>query len=374
MGQESSLELTGQGARQDERAPGGYEVDVDGLARRAASTHDYPITPKEHGTAFLMENRHLWLRSQRQHAVHPHPPRGGEGRARLPRRPGLHARGHADLHARRLRGHDHAVRRAVFRRGHRVPHPERPALQRGHRGRPRQGLLLRPDVPRREVEDAPAPHRVLDGRAGDGVRAPRGRDDGGARASIVLACVERGAGDARGGAEDAGARRGQARRTCRRRSRGCTTTTPSSSSRPRVRRRSGGATSAAPTRRSSPRPTTGRWSCTASRPRSRRSTWSPTPSGPELLAVRGHPGPRGLRRDRGRRRAHVSDGELLLQRIHEHQLPEEAFRWYLDLRRYGSVPHAGFGMGIERVVTWICGLEHLRETIAFPRMLYRIYP
>ncbi|HWW92816.1 MAG TPA: amino acid--tRNA ligase-related protein, partial [Vicinamibacteria bacterium] len=70
----------------------------------------------------------------------------------------------------------------------------------------------------------------------------------------------------------------------------------------------------------------------------------------------------------------LADGEQLLKRIHEHQLPEESLRWYLDLRKYGSVPHAGFGMGIERVVTWICGLEHLRETIAFPRMLYRIYP
>jgi asparaginyl-tRNA synthetase len=70
----------------------------------------------------------------------------------------------------------------------------------------------------------------------------------------------------------------------------------------------------------------------------------------------------------------MSSAELLEQRLREHQLPEADFRWYLDLRRYGSVPHAGFGMGIERVVTWICGLEHLRETIAFPRMLYRIYP
>jgi asparaginyl-tRNA synthetase len=66
--------------------------------------------------------------------------------------------------------------------------------------------------------------------------------------------------------------------------------------------------------------------------------------------------------------------ELLLKRIHEHNLPEEAFKWYLDLRKYGSVPHAGFGMGIERAVAWICGLEHVRETIPFPRMLYRLYP
>jgi asparaginyl-tRNA synthetase len=70
----------------------------------------------------------------------------------------------------------------------------------------------------------------------------------------------------------------------------------------------------------------------------------------------------------------LADGELLLKRIREHKLPEDSFRWYLDLRKYGSFPHAGFGMGIERVVTWICGIEHLRETIAFPRMLYRIYP
>ena len=70
----------------------------------------------------------------------------------------------------------------------------------------------------------------------------------------------------------------------------------------------------------------------------------------------------------------MSSYDLLVQRIREHNLPEEAFKWYLDLRTYGSVPHAGFGMGIERVVAWICGLEHLRETIPFPRMLYRLYP
>jgi asparaginyl-tRNA synthetase len=66
--------------------------------------------------------------------------------------------------------------------------------------------------------------------------------------------------------------------------------------------------------------------------------------------------------------------ELLLQRIREHGLPEESFKWYLDLRKYGGVPHAGFGMGIERVVAWVCGLEHVRETIPFPRMLHRMYP
>jgi asparaginyl-tRNA synthetase len=70
----------------------------------------------------------------------------------------------------------------------------------------------------------------------------------------------------------------------------------------------------------------------------------------------------------------IHEYDKLHDRISEHHLPEEAFRWYLDLRRYGSVPHAGFGMGIERAVAWICGLEHVRETIPFPRMLYRLYP
>ena len=70
----------------------------------------------------------------------------------------------------------------------------------------------------------------------------------------------------------------------------------------------------------------------------------------------------------------IHDPELLLKRIEEHQVPKEAFDWYIDLRKYGTVPHGGFGMGIERCVAWMCGLEHIRETIAYPRMLYRIRP
>jgi asparaginyl-tRNA synthetase len=70
----------------------------------------------------------------------------------------------------------------------------------------------------------------------------------------------------------------------------------------------------------------------------------------------------------------VSSYELLSSRIDQHELPREAFEWYLDLRRYGSVPHSGFGMGIERLVAWVCALDHVRETIPFPRMLNRMYP
>ncbi|HYM21402.1 MAG TPA: asparagine--tRNA ligase [Candidatus Kapabacteria bacterium] len=68
------------------------------------------------------------------------------------------------------------------------------------------------------------------------------------------------------------------------------------------------------------------------------------------------------------------DYETLLGRIKEHHLPVEAFEWYLDLRKYGSVPHAGFGLGVERTVAWICGIEHIRETIPFPRTISRIWP
>jgi asparaginyl-tRNA synthetase len=70
----------------------------------------------------------------------------------------------------------------------------------------------------------------------------------------------------------------------------------------------------------------------------------------------------------------ISDHDLLLKRIREQKLPEEAFKWYLELRKYGSVPHSGFGMGVERVVGWLCGIEHIREAIPFPRTIKRVYP
>lgn len=70
----------------------------------------------------------------------------------------------------------------------------------------------------------------------------------------------------------------------------------------------------------------------------------------------------------------ISDHDLLLQRIQEHNLPVSAFQWYLDIRKYGTVKHGGFGIGLERTVAWICGLSHVRETIPYPRMLYKLYP
>jgi asparaginyl-tRNA synthetase len=83
---------------------------------------------------------------------------------------------------------------------------------------------------------------------------------------------------------------------------------------------------------------------------------------------------RRTRRQSARGSQREDDLDLLSARIKEHDLPEEAFRWYTDLRRFGSVPHGGFGLGLERTLAWICGVEHLRECIPYPRMLYKIYP
>ena len=70
----------------------------------------------------------------------------------------------------------------------------------------------------------------------------------------------------------------------------------------------------------------------------------------------------------------IHDLELLEQRIQEHGLSKDAYKWYTELRQYGSVPHSGFGLGLERTVAWISGVEHVRETIPFPRLLNRLYP
>ncbi len=173
-GQESSLELTGavQGGQAGARRLRDRRRPACGVLQ---SVHDYPDHAQgaRHRVPDGAPPPVAALAATARD--HPRAPHGGEGRPRLPRRPGLHPRRHADLHPRRLRGDDDPLRRAVLRRGHGLPDPERPALQRGHGRGPRQGLLLRPHLPRREVEDAPAPHRVLDGGARDRLRAPRRR-------------------------------------------------------------------------------------------------------------------------------------------------------------------------------------------------------
>ena len=102
-------------------------------------------------------------------------------------------------------------------------------------------------------------------------------------------------------------------------------------------------------------------------------TWSPTRVRPDRVLCLDIIAPEGYGEVVGGGQR-IHDQELLRRRVREHGLPEDAFEWYLDLRRYGTTPHSGFGLGIERFVAWMSGLSHLREAIAFPRTLYRLAP
>lgn len=99
----------------------------------------------------------------------------------------------------------------------------------------------------------------------------------------------------------------------------------------------------------------------------------PDPSRPEVVLCADMIAPEGYGEIIGGSQR-IDDPDLMEQRFREHDLPKEAYQWYLDLRKYGTVPHSGFGLGLERTVAWICGLDHVRETIPFPRLLYRLYP
>jgi len=367
-GQESSLELLGR-VREDKRAPGGYEVEVTGLTVRQA-VHDYPITPKEHGTAFLMEHRHLWLRSQRQHAVirvrhavvkairdyldeqgytlvdtpifTPAACEGtttlfpvpyfDEGTAYLTQSGQLYNEATAAAHGK------------VYCFG--------PTF-RAEKSKTRRHLtefwMVEPEIAFAHLEDAiglaeglvcAVVERVLATRGQElkalerdtakleQVRAPFPRlhyDD-------AIKLIQSRGSETRWGSDFGGTDE---------------TTIADAHDRPVVVHRFPSAIKA--------------------------FYMAPDPERPELSLSADVLAPEGYGEIVGGGER-LADHDLLRRRIHEHQLPEEDFRWYVDLRKYGSFPHAGFGMGIERVVTWICGLEHLRETIAFPRMLYRIYP
>lgn len=99
----------------------------------------------------------------------------------------------------------------------------------------------------------------------------------------------------------------------------------------------------------------------------------PDPSRPEVVLCADMIAPEGYGEIIGGSQR-IDDPELMEQRFKEHELSQESYQWYLDLRKYGTVPHSGFGLGLERTVAWICGLDHVRETIPFPRLLYRLYP
>jgi asparaginyl-tRNA synthetase len=368
MGQESSLEMTGK-VKEDKRAPGGYEVEVTGL-EVVHSSHDYPITPKEHGTAFLMENRHLWLRSQRQHAVlrirhavvkavrdylddegftlvdtpifTPAACEGtttlfgvpyfDEGTAYLTQSGQLYNEATAAAHGKvycfgpTFRAEKSKTRRHLTEFW--MVEPEMAFAHLEDAVKVAEGLICQ--VVRRVLETRKEELKALERDTAklENVKPPfpwLHYDD--AIELIQSKGSQTAWGSDFGGTDE--------------------TVIAEAYDRPVVVHRF-------PTQ-------------------IKAFYMEPDPERPELTLSADILAPEGYGEIVGGGER-MSSAELLLSRIHEHQLPEEAFRWYVDLRKYGSVPHAGFGMGIERVVTWICGIEHLRETIAFPRMLYRIYP
>jgi asparaginyl-tRNA synthetase len=368
LAQESSLSITGM-VRKDDRAPGGYELEVTGFEIHQQA-QDYPITPKEHGTAFLMENRHLWIRSSRQHAIlkvrhevikavrdffdgngftlvdtpifTPNACEGtttlfetqyfDEGKAYLTQSGQLYNEATA------------AAFGKIYCFG--------PTF-RAEKSKTRRHLtefwMVEPEVAYASLDDTMELaedlilfiiRRVLDNRRPElavlerdtsmleRISKPFPRisyDDAVARLKASGSEIQWG-GDFGGGDETIVAQQFDSPVMVHR--------YPSSV---------------------------------------KAFYMKPDPGRPEVALCVDVLAPEGYGEIIGGGQR-IDDYDLLVKRIEEHQLPMDAFKWYLDLRKYGSVPHSGFGMGIERMVAWMCHLDHLRETIAFPRMLYRIYP
>jgi asparaginyl-tRNA synthetase len=368
LSQETSLVLEGT-VRADKRAPGGYEIDATGLQVVSSST-DYPITPKEHGVDYLMDRRHLWIRSQRQQAIlrvrHEvidairdffngrgfiladtpiFTPSACEGTTtlfpvqyfedetafltqsgQLYNEANAMALGKVYCFGPTFRAEKSKTRRHLTEFW--MVEPEvawadldeiielaeslvvsvvERALE---RRRPELAILER-DVSKLERVKAPFPRISYDEAAHllreKGLPFEWGGDFGGTDETVLSEQFDR----------------------------------------PVAVHRYPSAVKA--------------------------FYMKPDPARPDVALCVDVLAPEGYGEIIGGGQR-LDDYDLLVRRIEEHKLPKEAFEWYLDLRRFGSVPHAGFGMGVERVVAWICGVEHLRETIPYPRMLYRIYP
>ena len=328
------------------------DVESVEVVQRVPEADPYPITPKEHGIDFLMDHRHLWLRSRRQHAVLACAHEVIKAHPRLLRSQRLHAGGHADLHAGGLRRHDHAVRSRLFRGREGLStqsgqlYNEANAMAfgkvycfgptfRAEKSKTRRHLtefwMVEPEMAYADLEDVKRVGRGPDRlrrrpRAGEPPRRAEGagarRHEAGSDQGPVPAHELRRCG------EEAASQRQRdpvGRRLRRRRRDACS---------PRTRPSGDGGP--------------------LSRPRSRRSTSQPDPSAPEVALGVDVIAPEGYGEIIGGGQR-IHDLDLLLKRLEEHKLPKEAFDWYLDLRKYGAVPHAGFGMGVERCVAWICG-------------------
>jgi asparaginyl-tRNA synthetase len=369
--QESSLIVTGK-IRAEQRAPGGYEMDVEGaeIVQRVPETDPYPITPKEHGTDFLMDHRHLWLRSKRQHAV-----------IRVRHEVIKAVRDFFDSNGFTLVDTpiftpaacegtttlfevDYFEDTKVYLTQSGQLYNEADAMAfgkvycfgptfRAEKSKTRRHLtefwMVEPEMAYATLEDVKklgedlivhVIGRVLENRRADlqalerdvskleAVQAPFGRmsyDD------AVKALQAKGSeiqwGGDLGGTDE--------------------TLITEGLDRPLMIDRY-------PTQ-------------------VKAFYFQPDTERPELALGVDFIAPEGYGEIIGGGQR-IHDLELLLKRLEEHHLPREAFNWYIDLRKYGTVPHGGFGMGIERFVAWMCGLEHIRETIPYPRMLYRTRP
>jgi asparaginyl-tRNA synthetase len=369
--QESSLIVRGK-IHAEARAPGGYEMDVEGaqIIQRVPESNPYPITPKEHGIDFLMDHRHLWLRSRRQHA------------ALLVRHEVIKAiRDYFDSHGfvlvdtpiftpaacegtTTLFEVDYFEDEKVYLAQSGQLYGEATAAAfgktycfgpvfRAEKSKTRRHLtefwMVEPEMAFADLEDVKRVGeelivsvigRVLEHRREDlkvlerdvskleAVKAPFHR-------MTYDQAVEKL--KAKGSEIEWGSDLGNADETL----------ITEDLDRPVMIDRYPAAVKAFYFQLAEDRPDVA--------------------LGVDFIAPEGYGEIIG-----GGQRIH--DLDLLLKRLEEHKLPREAFEWYLDLRKYGSVPHAGFGMGVERFVAWMCGLEHVRETTAFPRMLYRTRP
>ena len=365
--QESSIEIIGN-VRSDPRSPGGFELDVTDF-KIVQTAENYPITPKEHGTAFLMEHRHLWLRSSRQHAIlkirHEiikacrdyfddrdftlidtpiFTPNACEGTTTLFETDYFDQKACLTQSGQLYSEATAAAFGKVYCFG--------PAF-RAEKSKTRRHLMefwmVEPEVAWATLEDVMTLaeglicfilERVLTRRraelgvlerdvsALEKIAPPFPRlsyDEAVSKIQAAGSGIQWG-GDFGGGDE---------------------TILSGQYDAPVMVHRYPSEVKA--------------------------FYMQPDPERPEVAMCVDVLAPEGYGEIIGGG-ARIHDHDLLTRRIREHNLDEESFRWYLDLRKYGTVPHAGFGMGIERVVAWICKLTHLRETIAFPRTLYRIYP
>lgn len=369
--QESSLIVTGK-LRAEPRAAGGFELDLESaqIIQRVSESDPYPITPKDHGTDFLMDHRHLWLRSKRQHAIirvrheivrgiRDYFDSNGFTLVDTPIFTPAACEGTSTLFE-----VDYFEDEKVYLTQSGQLYNEADAMAfgkvycfgptfRAEKSKTRRHLtefwMVEPEMAYATLEDVKrvaeelivfVVNRVLDNRRPElqtlerdltrleAIQAPFPRisyDDAVAVLKKKGSEIEWG-GDL-GGTDE--------------------TLVAQDYDRPVMIDRY-------PTQ-------------------VKAFYFQPAPERPEVVLGCDVIAPEGYGEIVGGGQR-IHDLDLLLQRLEEHHLPKEAFNWYLDLRKFGSVPHSGFGMGVERFVAWMCGLEHIRETIAFPRMLYRTRP